>query len=73
MNHTRACSSNIGLCTLVRESQIASSPQYGEAPSRGSALADGVLGSRTGIRIWRLVWRTGSSTGSRSVLSSVAP
>ena len=53
-------------------SQIGSAPQYGEGVI-GFCLDEGVFGSRTGIFTWLALWPTGSSTGKRSVLSSVAP
>src|SRR5205085_9958478 len=72
VNQTRPFSSNIGLCMVVWLSQIRSSPQYADG-SIGFCFDDGVFGSRTGMRICVARWRTGSSTGKRSVLSSVAP
>ena len=57
---------------LVWLSQIRSSPQYGDGVI-GFCFDEGVFGSRTGIFTWVALWRTGSSTGKRSVLSSVAP
>ena len=72
VNQTRPFSSNIGLCMLVWLSQIRSSPQYADG-SIGFCFDDGVFGSRTGMRICVARWRTGSSTGKRSVLSSLAP
>ena len=72
VNQTRAFSSSIGLCMLVWLSQMRSSPQNGDG-SIGFCFDDGVAGSRTGIFTWVARWFTGSSTGKRSVLSSVAP
>src|SRR5712691_7825767 len=72
VNHTRPFSSYIGLCVLVWLSQIGSGPQIGEG-SIVFALDDGVRGSRTSIFTCVALWLTGSSTGKRSVLSSVAP
>src|ERR1700726_4307286 len=46
VSHTRPFSSNIGLWILVRLSQIASSPQYGEGFSGGGGPS--VFGLRTG-------------------------
>ena len=57
---------------LVWLSQMRSSPQNGDG-SIGFCFDDGVAGSRTGIFTWVARWFTGSSTGKRSVLSSVAP
>src|SRR5437879_4504672 len=45
--HTLPFSSNIGLCTLARLFQMASSPQYGEGAAGLSSALDGVFGSRT--------------------------
>src|SRR2546422_3759844 len=72
VNQTRPFSSNIGLCMLVWLSQIGSSPQYGDGVI-GFCFDEGVFGSRTGIFTWVALWLTGSSTGKRSRLSSVAP
>ena len=72
VNQTRPFSSNIGLCMLVWLSQIGSSPQNGEG-SIEFFFDDGVAGSRTSIFTCVALWFTGSSTGKRSVLSSVAP
>ena len=60
--HTRPFSSNIGLWTLFRLVQIASSPQYGDG---FGIVADvrGVFGSRTVSFTWLIVLWTGSSTG----------
>jgi hypothetical protein len=72
VNHTRPRSSIIGLCVLVRLSQIGSRPQYGEG-AIGASREDGVSGSSTGWVIVAASLATGSSTGISSVLSSVAP
>ena len=57
---------------LVWLSQMRSSPQYGDG-GIGFDFDDGVAGSRTSIFTCVALWCTGSSTGKRSVLSSVAP
>src|SRR5207249_12126019 len=72
VNQTRPCSSSIGLCMLVWLSQIGSGPQYGVG-SIAFCFDEGVLGSRTSILTCVALCFTGSSTGKRSVLSSVAP
>src|SRR5882757_9863162 len=72
VNQTWPFSSIIGLCMVVWLSQITSSPQYGDAPC-GLSFDDGVLGSRTGIFTAVAVCVFGSSTGKKSVLSSVEP
>ena len=72
VNQTLPFSSNIGLCGLVWLSQIGSAPQYGDG-AIGLLLVEGVFGSRTGTFISLAACRTGSRTGMKSVLSSVAP
>src|SRR5258708_1346406 len=72
VNQTLPFSSNIGLCGLVWLSQIGSAPQYGDG-AIGLFFVEGVFGSRTGTLISLAVCRTGSRTGTKSVLSSVAP
>ena len=72
VNHTRPFSSNIGLCMLVWLSQIGSAPQYGDGVM-GLRFDEGVVASRTGILTCVARCLTGSSTGNRSVLSSVVP
>src|SRR5437762_5185888 len=72
VNQTLPFSSNIGLCMLVWLSQIGSGPQYGDGVV-GFWCDEGVLGSRTSILTCVALCFTGSSTGKRSVLSSVAP
>src|SRR5438552_19031719 len=72
VNQTRPFSSNIGLCMLVWLSQIGSSPQYGDGVI-GFCFDECVFRSPTGIFTWVALWLTGSSTGKRSRLSSVAP
>jgi len=62
VNHTRPFPSNIGLCTLLRLVQIASSPQYGEGCGMVADVR-GVFGSRTVSGTRLTVCRTGSSTG----------
>src|SRR5687768_989279 len=69
VNHTRPRSSIIGLCASVLLSQMGSGPQCAEGPN-GLLLEDGVCGSRTGCVTSVTVCAMGSSTGSRSVLSS---
>src|SRR4029453_7876068 len=69
VNQTRPFSSIFGLGLLVWLSQIGSVPQYGEG-AIGSALDDGVFGSRTGIFTSVAVCVTGSRIGTESVLSS---
>src|SRR6266853_936193 len=72
VNQTLPFSSNIGLCGLVWLSQIGSAPQYADG-AIGLFFVEGVFGSRTGTFISLAVCRTGSRTGMKSVLSSVAP
>ncbi len=72
VNQTRPFSSSIGLCMLLWLSQIGSGPQYGDG-SIAFCFDEGVLGSRTSILTCVALCFTGSSTGKRSVLSSVAP
>src|SRR2546430_5150157 len=69
---TRPRSSSIGLCVLVWLSQIGFAPQYGDG-AIGSSLDDRVSGSRTGCSLSVATCDRGSSTGSMSVLSSIAP
>src|SRR5258708_39871036 len=71
VNHTRPCSSNMGLCMLAWLSQIASPPQYAEGCSGLSG--PGVFGSRTGIFTCVARLCAGSRTGTESVLSSGDP
>src|SRR5438093_4888706 len=72
VNHTRPSRSIIGLWMLVWPSHGGSLPQYADTPF-GSEVEDGISGSRYGCRICVAMWFTGSSTGTMSVLSSVAP
>ena len=58
---SRPCWSNIGLCTVVWLSQIASSPQMAEGCS--GLGWPGVSGSRYGIFTCAVALWTGSSTG----------
>jgi hypothetical protein len=60
------------LWMLLWPSQIGLSPQYGDA-CIGSFAAEGVPGFVTGCLIWNARCFTGSSAGTRSVLSSGAP
>ena len=69
--HNRPRSSNIGLCTVVWLSQIASSPQMGDGLSGFGC--PGVFGSRYGIFTRLSLKCTGSSAGSSSLLSSGDP
>src|SRR5258706_3865502 len=62
VNHTRPCSSIIGLCRLVWLSQIGCGPQCTEGCS-GSALEECVSGSRTGCLTCVAVCVIGSRTG----------
>src|SRR4051794_20271657 len=55
--HSLPRSSNIGLCTVVWLSQIASSPQIGDGFRGGGC--PGVLGSRYGTFTWLVVLCTG--------------
>src|SRR5436190_20452519 len=71
VNQTLPFSSSIGLCGLVWLSQIGSAPQYADG-AIGLFFVEGVFGSRTGTFISLAVCRTGSGTGTNSVVSSVA-
>ena len=78
-SHTRPSRSSIELWLLARVSQIASSPQYGDAASDLSAAAcpgprlSGICGSRTGILNVVALFSTGSRIGIRSELYSGDP
>src|SRR6516165_10258622 len=72
VNQTRPFSSIIGLCVVVWLSQMGSAPQYGDG-SIAAVFEVGVLGSRTGCLISLTELCAGSSTGRKSVLSSVVP
>src|SRR3977135_3648415 len=66
VNQTRACSSIIGLCMLVWLSQMASSPQYGDA-ARVLFFEDGVIGSRPGGFTFRGPGRTARRDATRTM------
>ena len=78
-SQTRPSRSSIELWLLARVSQIASSPQYGDAASGLSAAAcpgprlSGICGSRTGILNVVALFSTGSRIGMRSELYSGDP
>ena len=78
VNQTRPMWSNIGLCGVVCDPHNGLSPQYGDGWFRKSSCCEmNMPRGLTGVRVKSLtcvvVWVTGSSTGTRSVESSVAP
>src|SRR4051794_12382230 len=72
VNHTRPFSSIIGLWLRVRPSQIGFGPHTAEGPN-GLSLEEGVSGLRTGCGTSAALFVFGSTTGTRSVLSSGEP
>src|SRR5215831_7155467 len=72
VTQTLPCRSNIGLCTSVRLSQMASLPQYGDG-FKTLPGACGCFRSGGGRVMLDVVACTGSRTGRRSVLSSGDP
>src|SRR4051812_13626424 len=72
VNQTRPFSSIIGLWLMVLPSQIGLSPHTADGPN-GAPCTEGVSGLRTGWSTSVALFVAGSSTGTRSELSSGEP